>query len=294
MKGKNVLVTLNMAKLNSYHVLTLRNPHRLVLDLYPSFSTTTVPAVSTPTKKQRPLAGAKRPPPRKPSKPFVIVLDPGHGGKDPGAIGKRGTKEKDIVLKIAQQVKKMITKQLRAKVLMTRTKDIFVELENRVQFANSHNADLFVSIHVNSHPRRYVKGLEIYHFGEASDPRALEVAARENGTPLDKNGPPWQFILADKLNDKRIEDSREFAWTTKNALVTYLKSYYRVKDHGVKTAPFYVLRMTTMPGILAEVAFISNSTEEKYLSSRTFRQRVAKGIFRGIQAYMAPLQTASR
>jgi len=293
-KRKNVLVTLNMTKLSSYHVLTLHNPHRLVLDLYPSSSKTTVPVVSTPTKKNHPLPKLKRPLPSNHGKPFLIVIDPGHGGKDPGAIGKRGTKEKDVVLKIAQQVRKMIAKQLHAKVLMTRTKDIFVELEDRVQFANSHNADLFVSIHVNSHPRRYVKGLEIYHFEEASDPRALEVAARENGTPLDKNGPPWQFILADKLNDKKIKDSREFAWTTKKTLLTSLKSHYQLKDHGVKTAPFYVLRMTTMPGILAEVAFVSNPTEEKYLSSRTFRQRVAKGIFQGIQAYVGPMQTASR
>ena len=226
---------------------------------------------------------------------MLIVLDPGHGGKDPGALGRRGTREKDIVLKISRQLKAMIKKELGgAKVLMTREKDVFIELEDRAEFANKKNADLFVSIHVNSHPKRSVKGLELYHFGEASDPRSLEVAARENGTPLEKNGPAWQFILADKLNDKKIEESQELAWTTKKSLVGHLKKHYKVKDHGVKTAPFFVLRMTTMPSILAEIAFVSNPTEEKLLKSKTYQRRVAEGILEGIKAYVIPLQTASR
>jgi len=120
------------------------------------------------------------------------------------------------------------------------------------------------------------------------------VAARENGTPLEDNAPAWQFILADKLHDKKIEDSQEFAWTTKKSLVKYLKPFYKIKDHGVKTAPFFVLRMTTMPAILAEIGFISNPTEEKLLKSSTYQKRMAHGIFEGIQTYMTPLQTASR
>ena len=177
---------------------------------------------------------------------------------------------------------------------MTREKDVFIELEDRAGFANGKKADLFVSIHVNSHPRRHIKGLELYHFGEASDPRALEVAARENGTPLEEQAPAWQYILADKLNDKKIEDSQEFAWTIKKSMVNRLSKHYKVKDHGVKTAPFYVLRMTTMPGILAEVAFVSNPTEERLLTSRSYQQRVAEGIFEGIKTYIIPLQTAFR
>ena len=120
------------------------------------------------------------------------------------------------------------------------------------------------------------------------------MAARENGTPLEDNGPAWQFILADKLHDKKIEDSQELAWTTKKALVNYLQPFYKIKDHGVKTAPFFVLRMTTMPAILAEIAFISNPSEEKLLKSKTYQKRMARGIFEGIKVYITPLQTASR
>ena len=291
---RKVMISLDMEILTKYTLITLDKPNRLVLDLYPSSGKhpqlngtkpTTSRIIPTPPQQSQPA---------KPGEGLLIVIDPGHGGKDPGAIGRRGTKEKDIVLKVAKQLKALITKRLGAKVLMTREKDVFIELEDRAGFANSKKADLFVSIHVNSHTRRSIKGLELYHFGEASDPRALEVAARENGTPLEEQAPAWQYILADKLNDKKIEDSQEFAWTIRKTMVKHLKRHYKVKDHGVKTAPFYVLRMTTMPGILAEIAFVSNPTEEKLLTSKTYQQRVAEGIFEGINAYIAPLQTASR
>jgi len=289
-----------------YKWYVLQKPPRIVLDLYPAPSQRrTVVKAPTPSKipSVNPAVATKRPPPpvivapplaSVTKKDMIIVLDPGHGGKDPGALGRKGTREKDIVLKISNHLRKLLAKEANAQVFMTRESDVFIELEDRATFANQHKADLFVSIHINSHPKKTIKGLELYHFGEASDPRALEVAARENGTPLKDNGPAWQFILADKLHDKKIEDSQEFAWTTKKALVKYLKPFYKVKDHGVKTAPFFVLRMTTMPAILAEIAFISNPTEEKLLKSSTYQKRMAQGIFEGIKSYIRPLQTASR
>lgn len=296
-KARRVKLTIDIQSLAEYKLFTLTKPHRLVLDLYPLPSQP--PHVNGTTPKANNQSPSPPPSPQvakpRPGDDLLIVLDPGHGGKDPGALGRRGTREKDIVLKIAKRLRAMIRKELSgAKVLMTREKDVFIELEDRAEFANDKNADLFVSIHINSHPKRSVRGLELYHFGEASDPRALEVAARENGTPLQENGPAWQFILADKLNDKKIEESQELAWTTKKSLVGRLQKHYNVKDHGVKTAPFFVLRMTTMPSILAEIAFVSNPTEEKLLKSQTYQRRVAEGIFEGIKAYVIPLQTASR
>jgi N-acetylmuramoyl-L-alanine amidase len=285
-----------------YKWYVLQKPPRIVLDLYPAPSHNPT-VVKRPKPLVKPSVIPKTPTPPvivAPSaasvtkKDMIIVLDPGHGGKDPGALGRKGTREKDIVLKISNHLRNLLAKEAHAKVFMTRESDVFIELEDRATFANQHKADLFVSIHINSHPKKTIKGLELYHFGEASDPRALEVAARENGTPLEDNGPAWQFILADKLHDKKIEDSQEFAWTTKKALVKYLKPFYKVKDHGVKTAPFFVLRMTTMPAILAEIAFISNPTEEKLLKSSTYQKRMAQGIFEGIKSYIRPLQTASR
>ena len=328
--GKPVTITINLVALSKYKVLALKNPNRLVLDLFPSSSTTEKEKIAPPKivkklpakpktaqpkivkkipakpKTTRPKVVKKVPAkpkiiqpiklakPVQPGGKLLIVIDPGHGGKDPGALGRKGTREKDIVLKVSKQLKAMIQQRLSAKVLMTREKDVFIELEDRAKFANNKKADLFVSIHVNSHPKRSVKGLELYHFGKASDPRALEVAARENGTPLQDNGPAWQFILADKLTDKKIENSRDLAWIARKALVEQLRKHYKIKDHGVKTAPFFVLRMTTMPGILAEIAFVSNPTEEKLLTSKTYQKRVAEGIYKGVKAYITPLQTVSR
>ena len=304
---KNTLVlTIPTQPWKRYKWYVLRKPARIVLDLYPAPSQETT-IVKAPEASQKasvppPIVPTTPPPPvlvapplkAVTNKEMIIVLDPGHGGKDPGALGRRGTREKDIVLKISKHLRDLLVKEAHAKVLMTRESDVFIELEDRATFANQHKADIFVSIHINSHPKQSIKGLELYHFGEASDPRALEVAARENGTPLENNAPAWQFILADKLHDKKIEDSQEFAWTTKKALVKYLQPFYKIKDHGVKTAPFFVLRMTTMPAILAEIAFISNPTEEKLLKSSTYQKRMAQGIFEGIKSYLTPLQTASR
>jgi N-acetylmuramoyl-L-alanine amidase len=224
----------------------------------------------------------------------TIVIDPGHGGKDPGTIGRHGTTEKDITLKIGLLLKELLAKRPNTKVFMTREHDVFVELEDRAKFANSKEADLFVSIHVNSHPHKGVRGLEIYHFGEAKDQRALEVAARENGTPLNSTGIGWEYLVADLLTSKKIENSLELAWTAKQALVSGLNGRYSTIDHGVKTAPFYVLRFTTMPGILAEIAFMSNPAEEEQLRTPAFLTQLAESISDGIQAYLQPSRLTSR
>lgn len=177
---------------------------------------------------------------------------------------------------------------------MTRERDEFIELEDRAKFANGQGADLFVSIHVNSHPQRSVKGIEIYHFGEAKDQRALEVAARENGTPLSSTGVGWEYLVADLLTAKKIEESLELAWTAKESMVASLNGHYDLSDHGVKTAPFYVLRFTSMPSILAEIAFISNPNEEDLLRSTHFTTRVAEALMEGIKSFLASTRSAAR
>lgn len=245
-----------------------------------------------PTPAPLPVRSPQRPAPGKDIK--LIVIDPGHGGKDPGAIGQQRTAEKDITLQVGLKLRDLIAKYLGTQVLMTRDRDVFVELGDRAKFANSKDADLFVSIHVNSHPQRNTKGLEVYHFGEASDRRSLAVAARENGTPIESTGVGWQYILADFITSKKIEKSQELAWTTKQAMVAHLDDHYDVVDHGVKTAPFYVIRFTTMPSILAEIAFISNPTEEKLMRTDMFTSRMADAIFQGIRDYVSPIQTAAR
>ena len=291
---RSVEVSLPTGSFQSYKLLTLANPYRLVIDVVPRSESLTAPPVQS-----TPDLGLPLPTPPQPAQPRAksfktIVIDPGHGGKDPGAHGQRGTEEKDITLKVALKLRDLLSKQPGVRVLMTRDRDEFVELEDRAKFANGQEADLFVSIHVNSHPQRSVKGIEIYHFGEAKDQRALEVAARENGTPLNSTGVGWEYLVADLLTAKKIEASLELAWTAKEAMVANLNSHYALVDHGVKTAPFYVLRFTSMPSILAEIAYISNSAEEDLLRTGLFTTRVAEALMEGVSTFLASSKLATR
>jgi N-acetylmuramoyl-L-alanine amidase len=289
-----VAVSLRTAAFRTYKQFTLSNPPRLVVDVTPPVEQGVTPTPDAPEPFPLPIPPAIQPaaPPAKGYK--TIVIDPGHGGRDPGARGLRHTEEKDITLKVGLKLRELLSKQPGVRVLMTRDRDVFVELEERAKFANSHEADLFVSIHVNSHPSRSVKGIEIYHFGEAKDQRALEVAARENGTPLSSTGVGWEYLVADLLTTKKIEASLELAWTAKEAMVTHMNGHYAVNDHGVKTAPFYVLRFTSMPSILAEIAYISNPAEEDLLRKPTFVRDVAQSLFQGVNSFLAISKSASR
>lgn len=292
-----VTVALPTHAIRRYKQFSLENPARLVVDVIPGIAVPDAPALNQ-TPPTPPTPSTFEPPPQ-PTIPQAksyktIVLDPGHGGKDPGARGLRGTEEKDITLKVAARLRDLLSKQPGIRVLMTRDQDVFVELEERAKFANRHDADLFVSIHVNSHPSRSVKGIEIYHFGEAKDQRALEVAARENGTPLNSTGTGVEYFLADLLTAKKIEESMELAWTAKESLVTHMNGHYTVTDHGVKTAPFYVLRYTSMPSILAEIAYISNPSEEDLLRKGAFIRDVADSLLNGVKSFLTTGKPTAR
>lgn len=309
-------VALNSGAVTQYHYFLLERPNRFVLDFIPTQAAlvstdqvaggeTTSPhdsaAPSHPlaasaaveasgaSSNSAPLAPTASVSPRRAGDQIkVIVIDPGHGGKDAGTVSRRGLSEKDITLRVSLRLRDLLKQRLGKRVLMTREKDEFIELGERAKFANSHDADLFVSIHVNSHPQSSVKGIEIYHFGEAKDQRALEVAARENGTPIGNNGVGWEYLVADLLATKRIEDSLELAWQTKSAMFKRLNGAYPTDDHGVKTAPFYVLRYTSMPSILAEIAFMSNPSEEALMRQSAFIHSVAEALFNGIKDYIEP------
>jgi N-acetylmuramoyl-L-alanine amidase len=289
-----VAVSLPTTAFRTYKQFTLSHPPRLIVDVTPprEQQLTPMPEVQESLPLPSPPAIQPAAPPAKGYK--TIVIDPGHGGKDPGARGQRHTEEKDVTLKVGLKLRELLSKQQGLRVLMTREHDVFVELEERAKFANSNEADLFVSIHVNSHPSRSVKGIEIYHFGEAKDQRALEVAARENGTPLSSTGVGWEYLVADLLATKKIEASLELAWTAREAMVTHMNNHYAVNDHGVKTAPFYVLRFTSMPSILAEIAYISNPAEEDLLRKPTFVRDVAQSLFQGVKSFLANGKSAIR
>jgi N-acetylmuramoyl-L-alanine amidase len=290
-RADSVTVTLPTGSFQTYALFSLANPPRLVVDVVPSGMPPSAPQVEVTEPAMIPPPQPL--PPR--AKAFTtIVIDPGHGGRDPGAHGYRGTEEKDITLKVGLKLRELLKRDPGVRVLMTRDRDLFVELEDRARFANGNEADLFVSIHVNSHPQRSVRGIEIYHFGEAKDQRALEVAARENGTPLSSTGVGWEYLVADLLTTKKIEASLELAWTTKEAMITHLNGQYALVDHGVKTAPFYVLRFTSMPSILAEIAYISNVAEEDLLRTGAFTTRVAESLHEGVTAFLAASKQPAR
>jgi N-acetylmuramoyl-L-alanine amidase len=287
-----VRVTLDMEGVTGFKLRALTKPNRLVMDYFPrsdSAARASRPKVTLPPVARQ-ITEAER---KARLDIETIVLDPGHGGKDSGALGRSGLMEKDVVLDVALRLGKLLRDRLGKNVLLTRDKDEFIELDDRAKFANRHKADLFVSIHINSHPKRTARGLEMYHFGIASDRRAMEVAARENGDAIDYSRDFVDMIKADLALSKRIEESQNLAWEAKLAVVNLVAPQYGLDDHGVKTAPFYVLRYTAMPSILAELSFISNPVEEKRLRMPVFRQKMAEGLYEGIRNYLNSVQVAS-
>ncbi|TAL10261.1 MAG: N-acetylmuramoyl-L-alanine amidase [Nitrospirae bacterium] len=288
---RQVRVVLDMEDISNVSLTRLSKPDRLVVDYVAQAATPVAaakPRITLPPVSRQ-ITSAER---QARLDIETIVLDPGHGGKDPGAIGRDGLAEKEVVLDVALRLRDLLREHLGKKVLMTRDKDEFIELDDRAKFANGRKADLFVSIHINSHPKRATRGVEMYHFGIASDRRAMEVAARENGDTIDHAQDFVDLIKADLALSKRIEDSQNLAWETKLAVVNLVSSQYDTEDHGVKTAPFYVLRYTAMPSILAELAFISNPVEERRLRQSAFRQKAAEGLFEGIRNYLNSAQVA--
>lgn len=216
-----------------------------------------------------------------------IVIDPGHGGKDPGAIAYN-VKEKDIVLKIAKILGPVLERELGCEVIFTRNKDIFVPLEERTAIANTENADLFVSLHVNAHPSAKVRGLETYYLNLTTNAEAMRVAAMENATSTHQMS-DLQDILSDIMKNSKIEESSRLAQQVHNSILNEAadQGYANIKNLGVKQAPFYVLIGAQMPAILLEMAFITNRQDVKNLHDPTFVKLLTKEIADGIRSYVS-------
>jgi N-acetylmuramoyl-L-alanine amidase len=195
--------------------------------------------------------------------------------------------EKNVVLQIAKRLGKKIKSELGLEVILTRTSDRFLTLEERTAFANTQSADLFISIHTNASRDRRAYGLETYFLNLATDEEAIRVAAMENATST-KNISDLQKILFDLMQNAKINESSRLAAYVQTAMVGHLqnKRYTRVKSKGVKQAPFYVLLGAQMPSILIETAFISNPRECKRLVNPKFQDRIAEGIVQGIRKYI--------
>lgn len=217
-----------------------------------------------------------------------IVIDPGHGGHDPGARGK-GVSEAELVLDIALRLEQLLEQQEGVDVILTRRSDEFVSLEERTAIANREAADLFLSIHANASPVAQAGGVETYFLNFANTPGAAAVAARENAASGQSMSALPDFVKAIALNNK-VDESRDFASRVQYALMQKLKGANKsVRDLGVKQAPFVVLIGAAMPSVLTEVSFVTNEREAKLLKGSNYRQRIAEALFTAVQKYQASL-----
>jgi N-acetylmuramoyl-L-alanine amidase len=281
--SNTVRLVLDMESLKDSTAKALENPSRLVVDIYGEGQVAAIPGHGSaelpdstevlPLSKQLGLR-IKR-----------IVLDPGHGGKDPGAIGPGGLREKDVVLSLARRIKPRL-EAMGYEVLLTRDTDVFVELPDRARFANNNKADLFVSIHTNASKNRKVRGIETYFLGVARDRQSSETAMLENAVSDANALSDLEQILYSLMSQENMLHSSILAETVQDAMYGKLNGIYgSVKNLGVKQAPFYVLSKTDMPAVLIETSFISNSSEERLLSRNDFRDSLSESITRGIIDY---------
>ncbi len=254
-----------------------KSGHRLVVDLH---ATNLSPTPVKTNQQER----------KKAKKQFVIALDPGHGGRDPGAIGKRGTREKDIALAVARKMKTLINRTSGYRAVLTRDADRYVTLRNRVKKARQAEADIFISLHADSFHKSHVKGASVYALSlrGASSEAARWIAKKENssdligGISLDDKDDLIASVLLDLSQTATIQDSLELG----SDVLSHLGKVSKLNNRKVQQAGFAVLKAPDMPSILIETAFLSNPSEEKKLRSSKHQQKLAKAVFSGIRKHL--------
>ncbi|HEX7523237.1 MAG TPA: N-acetylmuramoyl-L-alanine amidase [Candidatus Deferrimicrobium sp.] len=215
-----------------------------------------------------------------------VMIDPGHGGKDPGATGPTGLKEKDVVLAIGRKIREKLSRSGEFDVRMTRDDDVFIPLEERTAMANKGGVDLFVSLHINASRNRRTEGFSTYVLSRgASNREDLELAARENGVPVAKlQG--VKFIIDDMFTGARKNESLRLAKTVNDAVVRHVSTRYPgAQSLGLKQAPFYVLVGARMTAVLVEASFISNLREESRLRDPSCLDGIADGVVEAVRYY---------
>ena len=276
-----IRVVLDLYQQTKYELFSLIDPDRVVIDIFKSGEEAAISEISPAKPKEKPTPGPEITGKR------AVIIDPGHGGKDPGAINPTtGLKESEVTLGIALYLEKLL-KEAGIPTYLTRSKDEFVYLENRTSFANQKNGFIFVSLHANSvlNPRPSAQGIETFVLSSKYiGASARDVADRENRASrahpeLDTD---LAKIIADLEESSNIQRSFDFAKIVQEKLVKYLK----LEDRGVKQAPFVVLKGANMVAVIVEVGFISNPKEEKLLKSNEFRQKSAQALFEAIKYYI--------
>ena len=293
-----VRVVLDIESISIHKIFSLENPFRVVIDVKGDRPETA--SAPTPDKIRDMTASAAQTLPGAPSLAQQlglgikrVVIDPGHGGKDPGAVGHDGLYEKDITLAVAKKMAYILRRDLRCQVILTRNSDVFVPLEERTAIANTSKGDLFISIHVNAAPTPKAKGIETYFLDLARTNDAMQVAARENATSAGQMS-NLQAILMDLIQSTKVNESAKLAESVQNNMISGLSNRYQnVKDLGVKRAPFVVLIGAQMPSVLTEIAFLSNPTEAKRLRTPQYISAVAQELVSGVSHYASKLNMVS-
>jgi N-acetylmuramoyl-L-alanine amidase len=306
--GNRTRVVFDLHSAARHSVYSLYNPYRIVIDFERtgvSLATGTAPAKEsgTATPPAGPAAAAPSRPSANSGGGFSlsrqlglgisrIVIDPGHGGHDPGAQ-VRGLNEAELVLDIALRLEQLLSREPGVGVVLTRRSNTYVALEQRTAIANRSSADLFLSIHANASATPSARGFETYFLNFAPNPEAEAIAARENAGSSKTMGSLPDIVKAIALNNK-IDESRDFASMLQQALSVQLRKADRnARNLGVKQAPFMVLVGATMPSALTEVSFLTNRQEAMLLRTTTYRQQIAEALLNGITKYQQSLKAAS-
>ncbi|MCW8838267.1 MAG: N-acetylmuramoyl-L-alanine amidase [Thiovulaceae bacterium] len=286
---------INRIKIAQYNPSTLRlvieNNEKVKVNFKIKSSKLIIKMSSTSKKAKKYIPNISNKPytPKRTDRGKVIVIDAGHGGKDPGAVGYKGYREKVVVYKVAKHLKNILKKR-GYKVYMTRDRDTFIKLSNRTEYANKKKADIFVSIHANAVEKnaRYAKGVECYFLSPSRSKRAEEVAEQENSADMsDMNKYAKQSFLK-FLNHAKTIASHKLAIDLQRGMLGSLNKHYKgVKDGGVREGPFWVLVGAQMPAVLVEVGFITHPTEARRLVNDNYRKKMAEGLADGIERYFA-------
>ncbi len=268
-----VRVVIDLERESGYSAYDLPSPSRIIVDIHGKAAGAAAPG---PAPATRPAARAA----------IRVMIDPGHGGRDPGATGPTGLRETDVVLAIGRRVREKLERRGGFDVRMTRDDDVFIPLENRTLLANEAGAGIFVSLHINASRNRATEGVSTYVLSRgASDREALELAARENGVSVRKLS-DVKFIIDDLTTNPRKNESLKLAKTVNDAIVRNVSHRHgRVHDLGLKQAPFYVLVGARMTAVLVESSFISNRREERRLRDPGYLDTIADGVVEAIRYY---------
>jgi N-acetylmuramoyl-L-alanine amidase len=287
--AQTIRIVFDFDRIGKYNRFYLTSPFRIVFDIYRQAEFL---SHAQQTREQAPLQADGSPSIARQLGLGVhrIVIDPGHGGKDPGTVNRQlGLNEKDITLDIGKRLNAILNEHKEFEIILTRPRDEYVPLEERAAIANSNQGDIFVSIHTNSAPRLTARGVESYYLNMTADPWAMEVAAQENAMSR-KSMAEMRTILDQILQNSKISESRNLSQSIQASMIANLqRKFDTIADLGVKKAPFYVLLGAQMPSALIEVSFLSNRDEARRLGLPEYRQTVAAGLYLGIINFIQSL-----